>query len=262
MKSHTLETVKVDENEPVATITIDYPPVNAITEQVLDDLQKAFDTLKNRENIRAVILTAQGTRSFVAGIDVNIFSRKNNSGRRDFVSKIHNTFNMIDHFPKPLICAINSHAAGNGCELTMVCDIRIANEEATFSFPECKFGVVSAGGTTQRLPRLIPQGKALYYLFTSDKMKAREAYDLGFIDFIQPLEDLIPFAEKVASKIAENSPITVSTVKGLIKQGRNLPMDTALQEELKQGIESYQTSDFQEGVTAYLEKRVPIFKGC
>ncbi|BBO74624.1 crotonase [Desulfosarcina widdelii] len=262
MRSYDLETVRVDENESVATITIDNPPVNAITEKVLDDLQQAFEIVEDQENVRAVILTAQGSRSFVAGVDVNIFSRKDISGRRDFISKIHKTFRMIDHFPKPLICAINSHAAGNGCELTMVCDIRIANEEATFTFPECKFGVVSAGGTTQRLPRLIPQGKALYYLFTSEKMKAREAHELGLVDFIKPLEDLIPFAAKIAHKIAENSPITVSAVKKLVKQGRNLPMKVALQEELKQGIESCQTSDFLEGITAYLEKRVPIFKGC
>ena len=250
----------VEENDAVAMITLNCPPVNAITEKVLEELVQLLDFLENKEQIRSVILTATGSRSFVAGIDVNVFSRKDSSGQRDFVSKIHHTFRKIDLFPKPLICAINSHAAGNGCELAMVCDIRIACEGASFTFPEGRFGVVSAGGTTQRLPRLIPQGKALYYLFTSEKMDAQEAYRLGFVDFVKTSQELIPFAQQVARKIAENSPATIATVKKLVKHGRNLPMDDALREELALGIESCRTSDFSEGITAYLEKRVPIFK--
>lgn len=252
--------VNYDEAD-IATITINYPPVNSLTEEILMGLDDAFNTLKQQKEIRAVILTAEGNRAFVAGADLNVLSRRNPENIGSFLTSIHNVFNRIEIFPKPVICAINSHAIGNGCELAMVCDIRVASENATFLFPESKLGVVSAGGATQRLPRLIPQGRALYYLLTGAKMTAKEALTLGFVDFTAPPPDVLPLAREMACAIAANAPITVSAIKKLVKQCPNWPLEKTLEKELDYSIESFQTEDLYEGITAYLEKRIPVFKG-
>ncbi|NHM25772.1 enoyl-CoA hydratase/isomerase family protein [Desulfofundulus sp. TPOSR] len=262
MSNNNKQNVIIDYEEPhIATLTINHHPVNALTEEVLLALDQAFSELEQKKEIRAVILTAQGSRAFVAGADLNVLSRKNPREIRSFLRAIHDTFNRIETFPVPVICAINSHAVGNGCELAMVCDIRIASEEATFLFPECKLGVVSAGGATQRLQRLIPQGRALYYLLTSAKMTAQEAFELGFVDFIVPAQEVLPLARSIACSIAANAPLTVSAIKKLVKQGLCLPLHEALAKELEHSIGSFQTEDLFEGITAYLEKRVPAFKG-
>ena len=211
MDARELKTVTVDYPESnIATVTIDRPPVNALTEAVLTHLTEAFGALEQDREIRAVILTARGNRAFVAGADLNVLSRRNPAEVRPFLTLIHNTFRQIEFFPKPVICAINSHAIGNGCELAMVCDIRVASEEATFLFPECKLGVVSAGGATQRLPRLIPLGRTLYYFFTGAKMTAREAARLGFVDFVVPPAEVMRAAREMARTIAANAPLAYS----------------------------------------------------
>ena len=192
-KNQKIVTITLDE-PGIATVFINYPPVNALSFEMLFELERAFNDLETDDDVRAVILTAVGKRAFVAGADINALSRRERNQIKVYFTQIHNVFNRIDAFPKPTVCAINSHAAGNGCELAMVCDIRVANEHATFRFPECKFGVVSAGGATQRLPRLIQQGRALYYLYTSDEMSAQEGFQLGFIDFIKPAEEVYPAA--------------------------------------------------------------------
>jgi len=261
MNSNGLKTIHIEFDGSVATLILDHPPVNAITEELLVDLESAFEQMKQQNDIRAVILTASGSNSFVAGADVNVLSRKDFSSIKKFLTRIHTTFNKIENFPKPIICAINSHAAGNGCELAMVCDIRVANRNATFVFPECKFGVVSAGGTTRRLPRFISKGRALYYLFTAEKMTAQEAFDLGFVDFLVEMDGVLSFSKAIALKIAANAPSTVSSIKRLVRKGQDLPTQEALKEELRQSVNSCKTDDFIEGFTAFLEKRTPVFKG-
>lgn len=245
----------------IATVVINYPPVNALTLEMLSELESAFNELKTNDDIRVIILTAEGKRAFVAGADVNALSIRDRKYIKMYLTQIHNVFNQIDDFPKPTICAINSHAAGNGCELAMVCDIRVANERARFIFPECRFGVVSAGGATQRLPRLIPQGRALYYLYTADAMSAQEGLRLGFVDFIKPVEDVYPTALEIAQKISNKALLTASAMKKLVKTGVEKSIAESLMEELEASIESSGTDDFFEGITAYLEKREPIFKG-
>lgn len=245
----------------IATVVINSPPVNALTLEMLSELESVFNELETDDDIRVVILTAKGKRAFVAGVDINAISRREREQIKMYFTRIHNVFNRIDAFPKPTICAINSHAAGNGCELAMVCDIRVANESATFRFPECSFGVVSAGGATQRLPRLIPQGRALYYLYTTEEMSAQEGLRLGFIDFIKPAEEVYPAALQIACKISKKAHLTASVMKKLVKRGLEKPMVESLSEELAASIESSGTDDFFEGMTAYLEKREPIFKG-
>jgi len=261
MNVKSLKTIHIERDNSVAILVLDHPPVNAITEELLSDLENAFEQLKQQNDIRAVILTAGGTNSFVAGADVNVLSRKDFSSIKNYLTRIHTTFNKIENFPKPIICAINSHTAGNGCELAMVCDIRVANRNATFVFPECKLGVVSAGGTTRRLPRFISQGRALYYLFTTEKMTAQEAFELGFVDFLVAQDEVLSFSKVIARKIAANAPSTVSSIKMLVRKGQDLPSQEALKEELQQSLNSCKTDDFIEGFTAFLEKRTPVFKG-
>jgi enoyl-CoA hydratase len=254
--------VRVVYGEPgIATVIINSPPVNALTSEMLSELECAFDELETNDDVRAIILTAEGKRAFVAGADINALSIRERNHIKMYLTKIHNVFKRIDAFPKPTICAISSHATGSGCELAMVCDIRVANEHAKFIFPECRFGVVSAGGATQRLPRLIPKGRALYYLYTADAMSAQEGLQLGFVDFIRPAEEVYPAALEIARKISNKAALTVSTMKKLVKKGMEKQIAESLKEEIEASIESSGTDDFYEGMTAYLEKREPIFKG-
>lgn len=256
-----LRTVSIDYSEAgLAVVTINSPPVNALSEEVIADLSTAFTVLEHAKGVRVVILTGHGSRAFVAGADLNVLSRKNPDSLSSFLTAIHNTFNRIEVFPKPVICAINSHTIGNGCELAMVCDIRIASEEATFLFPECRLGVVSAGGATQRLPRLIPLGRALYYFFTAAKISAREALEVGLIDFVVPAAELLPTARQMARAIAANAPQTISVIKKLIKGGLSMPINEALEMELEHCIAMFRTEEPIEGITAYLEKRIPVFR--
>ena len=259
------ETTAVLTSEQIDNTVVLYinsPPVNALNEQMLQDLEDNFDRLAVRDDVRAVIITARGDRAFVAGVDVNLLSRKELSYFEWFFSRVNKVLKKIDEFPKPLICALNSHAVGNGCELAMVCDIRVACPEVSFTFPECKFGVVSAGGATQRLPRLISKSQALYYMYTAEPMKAERAYALNLVDFIRPAGDVLNFSLSLAQKISANAPTTTRAVKQLVKQTSDKPLAQGLAEELSLCIDSTQTLDFYEGVTAYLDKREPLFKGA
>lgn len=253
-------TVKKEIIDGVALLTIDRPPVNAINIQLLEELSRAFDELKKDEHVGVVILTGAGNKAFVAGADMNELSKMDTAGSSNFLCNIQETFNEIEDFPKPVICAINSTTIGNGCELAMVCDIRLAGEKATFLFPECDLGLVSAGGATQRLPRLVPKGKALFYFFTAKSFSSREAERIGFVDFVFKDEELLNEAKKMAKQILKNAPTTLKLVKKAVNDGLKKTLSEGLEIEMEMSRKGFFTEDRLEGMTAFLEKRPAYFR--
>jgi len=252
--------VKTEINDGIALLIIDRPPVNAINIQLLDELSQAFDELENDERVGVVILTGAGNRAFVAGADMNELSKMGVAGSSSFLRKIQETFNKIEDFPKPVICAINNRTIGNGCELAMVCDIRLSDEKATFLFPECNLGLVSAGGATQRLPRLISKGKAMYYFLTANSFSAREAEKIGFVDFVIENGELLNEAKNIAGQILKNAPTTLRLMKKAVNDGLKMTLKEGLEMEMDLSKMGFFTEDRVEGMTAFLEKRPAYFR--
>lgn len=251
--------VKTEISDGIAQVIIDRPPVNAIDTQLLDELSRTFYELEKDEHVGVVILTGAGDKAFVAGADMDELSKMSVDDSSNFLCKIQETFNQIEGFPKPVICAINNKTIGNGCELAMVCDIRLAGEKATFLFPECKLGLVSAGGATQRLPRLIPKGKALYYFFAAKSFSSREAEKIGFVDFVFKDGELFNEAKNIAKQILKNAPTTIRLMKKAVNDGLKMTLKEGLEMEMELCRMGFFTEDRVEGMTAFLEKRPAYF---
>ena len=239
----------------VAVITINRPKaLNALNEDVLKDIEAAFDAVDLSE-IRAIILTGAGEKSFVAGADIAAMSVMTKEQGEHFGKFGNDIFRKIETFPVPVIAAVNGFALGGGNELAMSCDIRICADTAVFGQPETGLGITPGFGGTQRLARLVSPGMAKQLIYTAKNIKADEAYRIGLVNAVYPLEELMPAAEKMASTIAKNAPIAVRACKKAINDGLEVKMDDAIVIEEKLFGSCFKTADQIEGMTAFLEKR-------
>lgn len=255
------EFVNYEIDESVATVTVNRPPVNAIDHQTLAELGAVFDELFLNERVRAVIFTGGGKKAFIAGADISVILGLDRRKGMKFSQSGHDLTLKIEHFPVPVICAINGLALGGGLEFAMACDIRIASEKARLGVPEIKLGAYPGAGGTQRLPRLIGKGKAKELLFTGDDISAEEAYRIGLVEKVVPEDQVLPEAMKMAQKISEMGPIAVQLAKKVINQGIDVPLRHALDLEAEYFGELCATEDMKEGAKAFLEKRAPNFRG-
>ena len=239
----------------VGVITINRPKaLNALNSEVLKELNATLDAV-DLENTRALVLTGAGEKSFVAGADIAEMSTLTKA-EGDAFGKIGNdVFRKIETFPIPVIAAVNGFALGGGCEIAMSCDIRLCSDTAIFGQPEVGLGITPGFGGTQRLARLIPVGKAKEIIYGAVNIKADEAYRLGLVNSVYPLEELLPAAKKLAAKIAKNAPIAVRACKQAINEGLDLDMDQAIVLEEKLFGSCFETEDQREGMQAFLEKR-------
>ena len=239
----------------VGVITINRPKaLNALNSDVLKELDACLDGI-NLETTRALILTGAGEKSFVAGADIGEMSTLTKAEGEAFGKIGNDVFRKLETFPIPVIAAINGFALGGGCEISMSCDIRICSENAVFGQPEVGLGITPGFGGTQRLARLIPVGKAKEIIYGAVNIKADEAYRLGLVNSVYPLEELLPAAKKLAAKIAKNAPIAVRACKQAINEGLDLDMDQAIVLEEKLFGSCFETEDQREGMQAFLEKR-------
>ena len=239
----------------VGVITINRPKaLNALNSDVLKELDACLDGI-NLETTRALILTGAGEKSFVAGADIGEMSTLTKAEGEAFGKIGNDVFRKLETFPIPVIAAINGFALGGGCEISMSCDIRICSENAVFGQPEVGLGITPGFGGTQRLARLIPVGKAKEIIYGAINIKADEAYRLGLVNSVYPLEELLPAAKKLAAKIAKNAPIAVRACKQAINEGLDLDMDQAIVLEEKLFGSCFETEDQREGMQAFLEKR-------
>lgn len=239
----------------VGIVTINRPKaLNALNSEVLKELNETLNNV-DLENTRALILTGAGEKSFVAGADIAEMSTLTKEEGEAFGKAGNDIFRRIETFPIPVIAAVNGFALGGGCEIAMSCDIRLCSETALFGQPEVGLGITPGFGGTQRLARLIPVGKAKEIIYGAINIKADEAYRLGLVNAVYPLEELLPAAKKLAAKIAKNAPIAVRACKQAINEGLNVDMDHAVIIEEKLFGSCFETEDQKEGMKAFLEKR-------
>ncbi len=239
----------------VGVITINRPKaLNALNSDVLKELDACLDGI-NLETTRALILTGAGEKSFVAGADIGEMSTLTKAEGEAFGKIGNDVFRKLETFPIPVIAAINGFALGGGCEISMSCDIRICSENAVFGQPEVGLGITPGFGGTQRLARIIGVGKAKEMIYAATNVKAEEAYRIGLVNAVYPLEELMPAAKKLAGKIAKNAPIAVRACKKAINEGLDAVMDEAIVIEEKLFGSCFETEDQKEGMKAFLEHR-------
>jgi enoyl-CoA hydratase len=257
-----LANILVERDGGVAIITVNRPKVlNALDGQTLDELRRAVLAVREDPDVRAVIVTGSGDKSFVAGADINELSVQTPVGGRDRAMHGQQVFDLVENMGKPVIAAINGYALGGGCELAMACAIRIAADTASLAQPEINLGIVPGYGGTQRLPRLIGRGRALELLLTGDQITAAEAYRLGLVNKVVPAADLMSEARKLAHRLARKAPIAVRYILDAVNKGLQMPLADAQAFEATLFALVTTTADMREGTKAFLEKRPAEFKG-
>lgn len=250
-----MEFVTYEVEGQVGIITINRPKaLNALNSTVLEELDKTFDDVDINE-IRALILTGAGEKSFVAGADIGEMSTLTKAEGQAFGKKGNDVFRKIETFPIPVIAAINGFALGGGCEISMSCDIRICSDNAVFGQPEVGLGITPGFGGTQRLARIVGVGMAKQMIYSGRNIKADEAYRIGLVNAVYTPEELMPAAKKLAAGIAKNAPIAVRNCKKAINDGLQTDMDAAIVIEEKLFGDCFESYDQKEGMAAFLEKR-------
>ena len=247
--------VKYEQDEMIGVITINRSEaLNALNSSVLDEIGDCFDNI-DINAVRAVVLTGEGIKSFVAGADIGEMSKLSKAEGEAFGKKGNDIFRKIETFPIPVIAAINGYALGGGCELAMSCDIRICSDNAVFGQPETGLGITPGFGGTQRLARLVGTGMAKQLIYTAKNIKADEALRIGLVNAIYTQEELLETAKKMAKGIAKNAPIAVRACKKAINDGLDVKMDDAIVIEEKLFGSCFETHDQIEGMSSFLEKR-------
>lgn len=248
--------------EGIVIITLNRPKAaNALSFQMLMELQEVIENCKNDQSIRCLILTGEGEKAFCAGADLKERAGMELAAVRRAVSTIRHTINQVEKLPQPVIAAINGSAFGGGMELAIACDIRVASETAQLGLTETSLGIIPGAGGTQRLPRLIGKGKAKELIYTARRINAKEAKELGLVEFIEPPETVIAKGLEIAKQIARNGPIAVKQAKFAIDNGLNVDLNTGLEIEKNAYEITIPTKDRMEGLKAFKEKRIPIYKG-
>ncbi len=228
--------------------------LNALNSTVLKELDATLDAV-NLEEVRCLILTGAGEKSFVAGADIGEMSTLTRAEGEAFGKIGNDVFRKLETFPIPVIAAINGFALGGGCEIAMSCDIRICSDNAVFGQPEVGLGITPGFGGTQRLPRIVGVGVAKQMIYSGRNIKAEEAYRIGLVNTVYTQEELMPNAEKLAATIAKNAPIAVRNCKKAINDGMQTDMDQAIVIEEKLFGGCFESYDQKEGMTAFVEKR-------
>ena len=248
--------VLLEKKEHIAVATINRPKaLNALNSEVLSDLDELVDIVTADQDIYALIITGSGEKAFVAGADIAEMSTLTKEGGEVFGNHGNDVFRRIETLPIPTIAAVNGFALGGGCELSMSCDIRLCADTAVFGQPETGLGITPGFGGTQRLARLVSPGMAKQLIYSAKNIKADEAYRIGLVNAVYPLEELMPAAEKLAQTIAKNAPIAVRACKKAINDGLQTDIDQAVVIEEKLFGSCFQTADQIEGMGAFLEKR-------
>lgn len=250
-----MEFITYEVEGQIGIITINRPKaLNALNSTVLEELDQTLNAV-DLENIRCLILTGAGEKSFVAGADIGEMSTLTKAEGEAFGKKGNDVFRKLETFPIPVIAAVNGFALGGGCEISMSCDIRICSENAVFGQPEVGLGITPGFGGTQRLARIVGTGKAKEMIYGARNIKAEEAYRIGLVNNVYPAEELMSAAKKLASTIARNAPIAVRNCKRAINEGLQVDMDQAIVIEEKLFGDCFETHDQKEGMSAFLEKR-------
>ncbi len=252
------QNILLNKEDNTAIITINRPEsLNALNAQTIKELSSVFDELNLDLYCRAIILTGSGEKSFVAGADIKEFSDFGQEKAEELARNGQNSlFNKIENMTKPVIAAVNGFALGGGLELAMACHIRYASENARLGLPEVTLGLIPGYGGTQRLPKLIGKGMANEMIFSAKMIPAAKAKEIGLVNEVYPIEELIIKTKELASVIARNSPMAISKAIHAVNLSDT---DQGFETEIISFGELFDLADKKEGVSAFLEKRKPNF---
>ncbi len=250
-----MSNVLLEMKDHVAVITINRPKaLNALSTEVLSDLNSALAEVCQTKSIYALIITGAGEKSFVAGADIAEMKDKNTDEAATYGRFGNQIFSRIENFRCPVIAAVNGFALGGGCELAMACDIRIAFSNARFAQPETGLGITPGFGGTQRLPRLVGAGIAKELIYSCRQIKADEALAIGLVNKVVEPENLMEEAMKLANRIAANAPIAVANAKKAINDGLQTNMDAGVSIEVKEFSACFATEDQKLAMNAFVNK--------
>jgi len=234
--------------------------LNALNPDVLRDLEKAVATCEEDDSIRIVVLHGN-EKAFVAGADIENMAKGDIKFAHELTDLTMRVQERLADLPKPTIAAISGYALGGGCEIALCCDFRIAADNAVFGQPEITLGIIPGGGGTQRLPRLVGLGPATDLIFTGEMIKADRAERIGLVNKMVPLNQLETEVQALAFKLMKQPVLALRAAKTAIRKGLNVSLKEGLQLEQDQFCMLFCTEDQKEGMTAFIEKREPIFKG-
>lgn len=248
--------VEIQKNGKTAVLTINRPEaLNALNSQVLSDLKEALDELKKEADLRCLIITGAGPKSFVAGADIGEMSTMNPKKGEAFGIAGNKVMSQVASFPCPVIAAVNGYALGGGFELALACDLRLASEKARFAFPETGLGITPGFGGTQRLARLVGPALASELIFTGRTVKADEALAKGMVSQVCAPEELLDKAQELADTIAGRAPIAIRQAKKAIRGGLDLTLDKGLDYESECFGECFDSEDQKNAMKAFVEKQ-------
>ena len=254
------KTVLLEVKNGIGYITINRPEaLNALSSQVLADLNEVLDQVEKSVEIRVVIVTGAGEKAFVAGADIKEMDLMSPIQAFEYMTFANDTFTRLPDLRQPTIAVINGYALGGGMELALSTDIRIGFEKTVVGFPEVGLGIIPGFAGTQRMSRLIGTSRAKELIFTARTVKGQEAYDLGILNKLVPAEELLSSAEELAAAIMKNAPLAVEKAKHVIQVGAELPLKNAIRLETEAEALLFSTEDKLEGMRAFVEKRKAVF---
>ncbi len=253
------ETLILTREESFAVVTLNRPPANAISEQLMRELNAALSSVESDAAVRSVIITGAGDKIFCAGADLG--SAFAGGDVETFIRFGTGVVRRLERFPKPVIAAINGHALGGGCEISMACHFRLLKEGARMGQTESNLGIIPGYGGTQRLPRLIGRTKALEFLILGTQVPAEECLRLGLVNRLCKEGETLNEARALARQIARRPPVATALIIEAVDEGLDAPIDKALDIEVRAFLKTLRTEDAAEGIQAFFARREPDFKG-
>lgn len=254
--------VTVDRRDGIAIVRINRPDkLNALSEATIEALGRTFADLRKDDTVGGVVLTGAGQKAFVAGADIKELARLKTLDGVSLSRRGQSVLLDIERCNKPVVAAVNGYALGGGCELCMACHIRLASENARFGLPEVTLGVIPGYGGTVRLARIVGLGRALHLVLTGDTIDAEEAHRIGLVSEVVPQHDLLQRAEDLVRRILKNGPVAVRLALEAVYRAADTALADALSFEAHLFGLLASTDDMREGLSAFLEKRKPEFRG-
>lgn len=252
------QNILLEKEDKISIITINRPEsLNALNAKTIQEISSALDELNSDTGCRVIIITGSGEKSFVAGADIKEFSDFGQEKAEELARNGQNIlFNKIENMSKPVIAAVNGFALGGGLELAMACHIRYASENAKLGLPEVTLGLIPGYGGTQRLPKLIGKGLANEMIFSAKMIPAQRAKEIGLVNEVYPITDLLTQTKELAKIIAHNSPMAISKAIHAVNLSDT---DKGFNTEIQYFGELFELDDKKEGVAAFMEKRKPNF---
>ncbi len=246
----------------ICLLTINRPEkLNALNRETIAEISHCVSSCVMDDQVKVIIITGSGEKAFVAGADISEFAHFDKENGKKLSAEGHKKlFDLVENTPKPVIAAVNGFALGGGLELAMACHIRYASENAKLGLPEVSLGVIPGYGGTQRLPQLVGKGRALEMIFTAGMITAAEAERYGLVNKVVPQPELIPACMELAQKIMKNSPSAIAQAIRSVNAGYRYDTN-GFEVEIESFGNCFDSADFKEGTTAFLEKRKPQFTG-